>query len=191
MEVAHVAADAASADAAATVAAAAEAFGAIDIVVHQRRRPADGGSDGDRSRRRGSARFQLLAATPIELATRLLPGMRERGWGRVVSILSSGVRQPIGDLVYSNAGRAVLAAWLKTTARAIAGEGVTLNGVMPGRLATPRIHELDSGARRARGQVRGGGAGGAHRHDSGRPLRQARRSSARSSRSSPRNARRT
>ena len=89
--------------------------------------------------------IQLLATTPIELTTRLLPGMRERGWGRVVSILSSGVRQPIGDLVYSNAGRSVLAAWLKTTARAIAGEGVTLNGVLPGRIATPRIHELDSG----------------------------------------------
>ena len=71
--------------------------------------------------------------------------MRERQWGRVVAILSSGVRQPIADLVYSNGGRAVLAAWLKTTARAIAAEGVTLNGVMPGRLATPRIHELDSG----------------------------------------------
>jgi 3-oxoacyl-[acyl-carrier protein] reductase len=63
----------------------------------------------------------------------------------VISILSSGVRQPIGDLVYSNAGRSALAAWLKTTARAIAAEGVTVNGVMPGRIATPRIHQLDSG----------------------------------------------
>jgi 3-oxoacyl-[acyl-carrier protein] reductase len=55
------------------------------------------------------------------------------------------VRQPIGDLVYSNAGRSALAAWLKTTARAIAAEGVTVNGVMPGRIATPRIRQLDSG----------------------------------------------
>jgi 3-oxoacyl-[acyl-carrier protein] reductase len=71
--------------------------------------------------------------------------MRERGWGRVVAILSSGVRQPIPDLVYSNAGRSALAAWLKTAARAVAADGVTVNGVMPGRIATPRIHELDSG----------------------------------------------
>ena len=71
--------------------------------------------------------------------------MRERQWGRVISILSSGVRQPIGDLVYSNAGRSALAAWLKTTARAIASDGVMVNGVMPGRIATPRIHQLDSG----------------------------------------------
>ena len=89
--------------------------------------------------------FQLLAITPIELATILLPGMRERGWGRIVSILSSGVRQPIPDLVYSNAGRSALAAWMKTTARAVAADGVTINGVLPGRLATPRIESIDRG----------------------------------------------
>jgi 3-oxoacyl-[acyl-carrier protein] reductase len=144
VEVAHVAADALSPDAAGIVAAAAEAFGGVDIVVLNAGGPPT--SDPTATDRDAWQRaFQLLAATPIELATRLLPGMRERQWGRVVAILSSGVRQPIGDLVYSNGGRAVLAAWLKTTARAIAAEGVTLNGVMPGRLATPRIHELDSG----------------------------------------------
>lgn len=144
VEVAHVAADALSPDAAGTVAGAAEAFGTIDIVVLNAGGPPP--VDPTATDRDAWARaFQLLAATPIELATLLLPGMRERGWGRVVAILSSGVRQPIGDLVYSNGGRSVLAAWLKTTARAIAVEGVTLNGVMPGRLATPRIHELDSG----------------------------------------------
>ena len=144
VDVAHVAADAASADAAATVAAAAEAFGPIDIVVTNAGGPPT--VDPTATDAAGWQRtLQLLATTPIELTTRLLPGMRERGWGRVISILSSGVRQPIGDLVYSNAGRSVLAAWLKTTARTIAAEGVTLNGVMPGRLATPRIHELDSG----------------------------------------------
>ncbi|HEX7197051.1 MAG TPA: SDR family oxidoreductase, partial [Candidatus Limnocylindria bacterium] len=97
--------------------------------------------------------LQLLASTPIELATRLLPGMRERGWGRVIAILSSGIRQPINDLVYSNAGRSALAAWLKTTARAIGAEGVTLNGVLPGRIATPRIHELDSGRAEREGRT--------------------------------------
>jgi 3-oxoacyl-[acyl-carrier protein] reductase len=144
VEVAHVAADALSPDAAGTVGAAAVAFGGVDIVVLNAGGPPTAdptATDRDAWQRA----FQLLAATPIELATRLLPGMRERQWGRIVAILSSGVRQPIGDLVYSNGGRAVLAAWLKTTARAIAAEGVTLNGVMPGRLATPRIHELDSG----------------------------------------------
>lgn len=144
IEVAHVAADASSTDAAATVASAAEAFGPIDVVVTNAGGPptVDPTATDPAVWQRS---LQLLATTPIELTTRLLPGMRERGWGRVISILSSGIRQPIGDLVYSNAGRSVLAAWLKTTARAIAAEGVTLNGVMPGRIATPRIHELDSG----------------------------------------------
>ena len=144
VDVAHVAADASTADAAAIVAAAAEAFGTIDIVVTNAGGPPT--VDPTATDAAGWQRtIQLLATTPIELTTSLLPGMRERGWGRVVSILSSGVRQPIGDLVYSNAGRSVLAAWLKTTARSIAAEGVTLNGVLPGRLSTPRIHELDSG----------------------------------------------
>lgn len=144
IEVAHVVADASSPEAAATVAGAAASFGPIDILVSN----AGGPPTTDPTATDPAAwqrSLQLLATTPIELATRLLPGMRERGWGRVIAILSSGVRQPIGDLVYSNAGRSALAAWLKTTARAIASEGVTLNGVMPGRIATPRIHELDSG----------------------------------------------
>jgi 3-oxoacyl-[acyl-carrier protein] reductase len=119
-------------------------MGPVDIVVLNAGGPPT--SDPTATDPDGWARaFQLLAATPIELATRLLPGMRERGWGRVIGILSSGVRQPIADLVYSNAGRSALAAWLKTTSRAIAAEGVTVNGVMPGRIATPRIQHLDSG----------------------------------------------
>jgi 3-oxoacyl-[acyl-carrier protein] reductase len=144
VRVEHVAADATDPGAAGAVADAALSMGAIDIVVLNAGGPptTDPTATDPQAWQRA---FQLLAATPIDLATRLLPGMRERGWGRVISILSSGVRQPIGDLVYSNAGRSALAAWLKTTARAIASEGVTVNGVMPGRIATPRIHQLDSG----------------------------------------------
>lgn len=144
VEVAHVAADATRPNAAETVASAAERVGQVDIVVLNAGGPPTvdpTATDPDGWRHA----FQLLAATPIELATRLLPGMRERGHGRVVAILSSGVRQPIAELVYSNAGRSALAAWLKTAARAVAADGVTVNGVMPGRISTPRIHELDSG----------------------------------------------
>lgn len=144
VRVEHVAADALEPGAAATVADAALAMGPIDIVVLNAGGPPT--ADPTATDREAWQRaFQLLAATPIELATRLLPGMRERGWGRVVAILSSGVRQPITDLVYSNAGRSALAAWLKTTARTVATDGVTVNGVLPGRLNTPRIRQLDSG----------------------------------------------
>lgn len=104
--------------------------------------------------------FQLLATTPIDIATHLLPGMRSAGWGRIVAILSSTVRQPIPELAYSNAGRSALMAWLKTVARTVAADGVTVNGVLPGRHETPRIEELDEAAAartgRTREQIRAG-----------------------------------
>ena len=144
VNVTQVAADASRPDAPATVAAAAASLGPIDVAILNAGGPPTvdpTATDPDGWRHA----FQLLAATPIELATRLLPPMRERGHGRVIAILSSGVRQPIPELVYSNAGRSALAAWLKTAARAVAADGVTVNGVMPGRIATPRVHELDTG----------------------------------------------
>ena len=144
VEVATAAADATTPEAAATVAEAAMAFGPTDILVLNAGGPPPAGAT-ETDVAGWNRSLQLLTVTPIDLATRLLPGMRERGWGRVVGFLSSGVRQPILDLVYSNAGRSALAAWLKTTARTVAVDGVTVNGVMPGRIATPRITELDSG----------------------------------------------
>lgn len=144
VRVAWTAADAADPTAAATVAEAALEFAPIDILVSNAGGPP--AVEPTQTDAEGWQRaFQLLATTPVDLATRLLPGMRERGWGRVVAILSYGVRQPINELVYSNAGRGALAAWLKTTSRVVAADGVTVNGVLPGRLNTPRIRELDAG----------------------------------------------
>jgi len=143
IDVQHVAADAASPDAPATVADAAEAFGPIDILLLNAGGPPTTDPTATDPDSWGRA-LQLLTKTPIDLATRLLPGMRERGWGRLIAILSSSIRQPVPDLVYSTSGRLALAAWLKTTAGAIASDGVTVNGVMPGRIATQRVHELDA-----------------------------------------------
>jgi len=142
-EVSVIAADAAEPEAASRVARAAlAALGRVDVLVLNAGGPPP--VDPTATDRAGWTRsFQLLAITPIELATLLLPGMRERRWGRIVAILSSGVRQPIPELVYSNAGRSALAAWMKTAARAVAADGVTINGVLPGRIQTPRIESLD------------------------------------------------
>lgn len=90
--------------------------------------------------------LQLLTVTPIDLATRLLPGMRDRGFGRIIAVLSSGVREPLPELSYSNSGRAALAAWLKTVGRTVAADGVTVNGVVPGRIDTERVAALDRAA---------------------------------------------
>ncbi|NUS03507.1 MAG: SDR family oxidoreductase, partial [Nonomuraea sp.] len=141
-----VAADAGDPDAASVVAEAATGLlGGVDVLVLNAGGPPPVAPDAT-TPEGWHAAFQLLAVTPIGLATALLPGMRERGFGRIVAILSSGVREPIPNLVYSNAGRSALNAWLKTIAREVAADGVTVNGVMPGRIATPRVASLDASA---------------------------------------------
>lgn len=143
VEVHTVVADASDPGAAGTVAAAAiEHLGSIDILVLNAGGPPTADPTATEPDAWRSA-LQQLTITPIDLATRLLPAMRTGGWGRIVAVLSYGVRQPITDLAYSNAGRTALAAWLKTTSRAVAADGVTVNGVMPGRIETPRIVFLD------------------------------------------------
>ena len=143
VEVTAVAGDAADPSTAARVAdEALAAFGQVDIVVLNAGGPPPAPATGtDPAEWRRS--FQLLAITPIELTTLLLPAMRKRGWGRVVSIGSSGVRQPIPELAYSNACRSALVAWLKTIAPEVIADGVTVNGVLPGRLDTARVASLD------------------------------------------------
>jgi len=127
---------------AAVAASAVDALGGIDILVLNAGGPPPVDPVGTDAAGWALA-FRLLATSPIELATALLPGMRERRWGRVVAIGSYAVRQPIDDLAYSNAGRSALVAWLKTVARAVAADGVTVNGALPGRHSTPRIEQLD------------------------------------------------
>ena len=123
-------------------AAALDALGGVDILVLNAGGPPPVQPDATDAAGWAAA-FQLLATGPIELATLLLPGMRERRWGRIAAIMSYAVRQPIDELVYSNAGRSALVAWLKTVSRAVAADGVTVNGALPGRHATPRIERLD------------------------------------------------
>jgi 3-oxoacyl-[acyl-carrier protein] reductase len=89
----------------------------------------------------GSCRQILYSAHRLIRA--FVPGMRERRWGRVIAVGSSGVEQPISGLATSNAARAALAAWLKTLANEVAADGVTVNMVLPGRVDTERVRSLD------------------------------------------------
>jgi 3-oxoacyl-[acyl-carrier protein] reductase len=74
-----------------------------------------------------------------------VPAMQERRWGRVVAITSISVRQPIAGLILSNTARAGATGFLKTLAREVAGDGVTVNSVLPGIHATNRITALYGG----------------------------------------------
>jgi 3-oxoacyl-[acyl-carrier protein] reductase len=71
-----------------------------------------------------------------------IPGMRERKWGRVLAITSVSVRQPINNIILSNTARAGVTAFLKTLAREVAGDGITVNTIQPGTHATDRITQL-------------------------------------------------
>jgi 3-oxoacyl-[acyl-carrier protein] reductase len=139
-----VTADAGQPDAAERVVAAArERLGDVDICVLNAGGPPPVdplATDPDGWR----ASFQLLALTPIAIATALLPAMRARRWGRIVALMSSVVREPAPHLVYSTGARSALAGWMKTTASQVAEDGVTINGILTGRIETPRIVELDS-----------------------------------------------
>lgn len=72
--------------------------------------------------------------------------MRTRGFGRVINLVSSGVAQPIPNLGLSNALRASIVGWAKTLAGEVAKDGVTVNCVLPGRIHTSRVDELDAAA---------------------------------------------
>ncbi len=95
----------------------------------------------------------------MEILERMLPGMRERGFGRVVAIGSSSVREPIDTLMLSSAHRPGLAAAFKTLGRTFAAHNVTLNHVHPGRIATDRIGDIAAAQEQARTTVPAGRLG--------------------------------
>jgi 3-oxoacyl-[acyl-carrier protein] reductase len=90
-----------------------------------------------------SKQFQAMVLSVIAITDRVLPGMRARKWGRVITSTSSGVISPIPNLGISNTLRASLVGWSKTLAREVGRDGVTANIFLPGRVATDRITFLD------------------------------------------------
>lgn len=121
------------------------AKGGIDIIVNNAGGPPPGKTT-DASRADWIAHFETMVANLIHATNRCLPGMQERGWGRIVTITSSGVEQPIPNLALSNGLRAALVGWSKTLANEVASDGITANIVMPGRIHTDRVDELDAAA---------------------------------------------
>lgn len=127
------------------IAAAQDRVGDIDILVLNGPGPAPGraaetDTDGV------DAAVSALVKPQVHLVRSVLPGMQARGWGRILSISSTSVVAPLPNLALSNLGRAALAGYLKTLATEVAQSGVTVNSLLPGRIATPRARQIDEAA---------------------------------------------
>jgi 3-oxoacyl-[acyl-carrier protein] reductase len=126
------------------VADAEATIGPLDVVVLNSGGPPQGGAV-DLSTDAVRAAVETLLLRQVELVAAVLPGMRSRGWGRILAIGSSGVQAPLPGLVLSNIGRAGLAGYLKTLASEVAADGVTVNMLLPGRFDTDRSTAIDGG----------------------------------------------
>lgn len=125
-------------------------LGAIGILVLNSGGPAAGGAAAtgvDAYR----AAFEQLFAGPVDLALRLLPAMRARGFGRIMTVGSSGMIEPIANLAVSNAVRPAIAGWSKTLAQEVAADGITVNVLIPGRIETDRTAVIDAANARRTG----------------------------------------
>jgi len=119
-----------------------ERFGRLDILVTNTGGPPAGThdtltlEDWDRA-------TALLLRSAVELATAALPGMKERGWGRILAVTSVAVKQPVDNLILSNSLRAAVTGFAKTLSREVAAYGITVNTILPGYTATERVTELN------------------------------------------------
>jgi 3-oxoacyl-[acyl-carrier protein] reductase len=90
------------------------------------------------------AHFRSMVLSIVSLTSKVVPDMRSRKWGRVITSTSSGIIAPIPDLALSNSLRLALVGWSKTLSSEVAADGVTVNVIVPGRIATSRIQQLDA-----------------------------------------------
>lgn len=133
--------------------ATTQALGGIDILVNNTGGPKPGSvtivdaSDWINQ-------FETMILRILEITSLCLPGMRAQGWGRVINIVSSGVIQPIPNLGMSNTLRGSLLGWAKTLSNEVAVEGITVNSVVPGRIHTTRVDELDATVAERQGKTR-------------------------------------
>jgi len=120
---------------------ALERLGRIDILVTNAGGPPAGPFEShDWSAWQRAVDLTLRSA--VELTRRALPGMRERKWGRVINVTSIAVKQPVDNLILSNAVRSAVTGFARTLANEVAADGVTVNNILPGYTRTERVEEL-------------------------------------------------
>jgi 3-oxoacyl-[acyl-carrier protein] reductase len=118
-----------------------DTLGEIDILVTNTGGPPPDADPLGFSREQWEEAYRALVLSPMTLIEHVLPGMRERGWGRVLNVASTTVREPSSVLMLSNTHRSATVAAFKTIAREVARDGVTLNTLLPGMIATDRLAE--------------------------------------------------
>jgi len=118
-----------------------ERFGRIDILVTNSGGPPAGLFERF-SQEDWEAATRLLLFSAVELARNVLPGMKERRWGRILNITSIAVKQPVENLILSNSLRAAVTGFARTLANEVAPFGITVNNIMPGYTRTERVEEL-------------------------------------------------
>jgi len=132
-------------------AAVDEKFGQLDVLVTNAGGP-PAGNLMNLSDAQWAAAFELTLMSAVRAMRLAIPRMRNGKFGRVIAIASSSVRQPLENLVLSNALRPAIVGLVKSLAPEVAAEGITVNVVSPGRADTARVRELDEGRAKARGQ---------------------------------------
>jgi 3-oxoacyl-[acyl-carrier protein] reductase len=143
------------------VSAVAEALGPVDVLVCNTGGPPMGPDALGFAREQWESAYRDLVLSPMALVEAAMPAMRERGFGRVVNIASTSVREPIAVLMLSNAHRASMVTAFKTIAGQVASDGVTLNTLLTGRIATQRLADES-------GSLDGARAGAKHDVPAGR-----------------------
>ncbi len=118
-----------------------ERFGRIDILVTNAGGPPAGRFD-QLTQEQWEQAIRLTLLSAVELTRQVLPGMKERRWGRILNITSIAVKQPVENLLLSNSLRAGLTGFARTLANEVAAEGITVNNVLPGYTRTERLDEL-------------------------------------------------
>jgi 3-oxoacyl-[acyl-carrier protein] reductase len=140
----------------------AAALGPVEILVANTGGPPMGGAL-DHDLEEWERAYRSLVLAPRVLAGAVIPGMRERGWGRIVNVGSSSTREPIPGLNLSNAHRMAAVGFLKTLSREVAADGITVNTVATGRFATDRLADnagsLEAAEEAARTEVPAGRLG--------------------------------
>ena len=139
----HVVADLSEEDSAGKLyAAAKDKLGGIDILVNNTGGPPPGTVDKpDTDLWR--AQIDTMLIRVIEITNLCIADMKETRWGRVLTIASSGVVQPIANLAMSNTIRSSLVGWSKSLSTEVASSGITVNMLLPGRILTERLTQLD------------------------------------------------